>query len=161
MYIYIYTHITNKMRVPTQTPASYKYIYIKAIMQRLPFIIMILSLPTLLFNVTNANNNNNNNNNNNKNKFNVDTSSIFHSQGTDSSNILPYGAISNKCYMNLNVEWVVESDSSIYTTPIIDRIYGQHDKHILLTTFSSFLEIIDFHENITIKRKMLISYKGH
>ena len=135
------------MRVPTQTPASYKYIYIKAIMQRLPFIIMILSLSTLLFNITNANNNNNNNNNNNKNKFNVDTSSIFHSQGTDSSNILPYGAISNKCYMNLNVEWVVESDSSIYTTPIIDRIYGHHDKHILLTTFSRFLEIIDHRGN--------------
>ena len=79
------------------------------------------------------------------NEFNVDTSSIFLTQGTDSSKILPFGAISNKCYMKLNIEWVVESDSSIYTTPIVDRIYGHRNKHLLSTTFSNYLEVIDQH----------------
>ena len=47
--------------------------------------------------------------------------------------------------MKLNIEWVVESDSSIYTTPIVDRIYGHRNKHLLSTTFSNYLEVIDQH----------------
>ena len=98
----------------------------------------ILFLLTLLIVFTIAYDANTNSNNN---KFTVDTSSVFLTQGTDSSNILPFGAISNKCYMKLNIEWVVESESSIYTTPIVDRIYGHSDKHLLATTFSNYLEV--------------------
>ena len=48
------------------------------------------------------------------------TSRLFQSQGTDTASILPHGALSNKCYMNLNVEWVIESESSVYATPLVD-----------------------------------------
>ena len=79
--------------------------------------------------------------------FNVDESALFHSQGTDAASILPYGALSNKCYMNLNVEWVVESESSVYGTPLVDDFHGYEGKHIMLTTFSETLEVIDQHGN--------------
>ena len=67
--------------------------------------------------------------------FNVDESQLFQSQGTDTTGILPYGALSNKCYMNLNVEWVIESESSVYATPLVDAFHGYEGKHIILTTF--------------------------
>ena len=75
--------------------------------------------------------------------FDVDSSSIFKAQGTDGTLFLPHGSTNSQCHMFLDIEWATETEASVYSSPVLFRVYSDNTKQVVATTIFKHLEIID------------------
>ena len=55
------------------------------------------------------------------------------------------GTVVSMCPMELDIDWGIETEAAIYSTPVLSQIYGDSTKQIVATTFYRHLEVVDHH----------------